>query len=253
MPAIINGSLPEYIAGGLRRDNKLGVFSGEAYRFFPVGSANQRISPAWLEEISAPSPWNIPFVGAEAEPPSAGKVRVVYRYEGVPNPEQFDYANAVTYNLKTVTSQEPIETHPKFEQLAKVFGYDEEEGRFNRYLANRDGLEISDSTSEEDAALEGSQKSAMWGVEDYLAVRIVLIERKILGSGSLAENDRVGKIDKPPSGSGRVKRPKIPEGGTWLFTDYDLIDRGNVVEQVREWTASGPRGWLRLIYNFANR
>lgn len=245
---IIRGTLPAYHTGPFRRAEN-GICTGTAYRLFPIGPVNQRINPAWLSPAAAPDPFGgVPFTGeAAADAPANGLVKVTYNYTGVES--SFEADEVASFTVKVNPTSLPIQQHPRFAALEKLWGpYDEELGSFPKYLAK--GANLADETPEDEATASGAKISPGWGLSQWYAFGIVITMRKVLKSGSKAEMKKVGQIDTPPAAA--LEDIDVPGGGNWAVTNGQINKHGNRRNYVREleleWTHGHPRPWPSPIY-----
>jgi hypothetical protein len=224
--SIIRGNLPPYVVLGGGMD-KLGVFKARVNVPHRVGTAGSRIDVNWLKPKNAPNPFGgIPAVSSDFT------IRdticwVTFLYEGISyEGSQDTFGDTVIYELRVNTTQEPVETHPAFAELAVTYEYDYENRRFpDKYATD--------------------EPNPLYKVEDYLVHSVALIERKLFGSASEQDVQKVGYLDTPPSSSGIVTT-----GGLWVLTDFDFVKRGNVRERVKGWMAvrQGSEGTAKLLY-----
>lgn len=129
------------------------------------------------------------------------------------------------------TGEEPIETHLDF--IAKIGGTPDaplNEAKFDEETGEFIGFPVD-------------------APEDLGGVRGFLAPTSTVRVTFFTANDRwglyeLGEIASPP---GNV--PKPPGSRNWLKTNWSRRDFGNIYQITEEYTASGRRGWNRLIYS----
>jgi len=134
------------------------------------------------------------------------------------------------WDLKRSPSQEPIDTHPDFENFA-----------------GNAGLPINGAVFDEDGifkAFKPDDPNVWGGVSKYLENAAVLTKASVV----LTEpntSEIVPRIEAPPSPG--ITLPVIT-GRNWLKTDFTVRRVGSVYEVFEEWTMSGQQGWNADIY-----
>lgn len=234
------GDLPPYIVRGLKRD-KNGIYTGTVVRAFRVAATNQKIDPLWLDPSQAPAPWGLPCVDATADinPPVC---LVTYNYEGVTSNFTFS-EDEVTFELDTSMSEEPIETHPKFDQLKKIYGWDQDNRRFAETLSDNTG----------GTALSGKKEKGkvnpLFGIDSWLVIGAIY--RKTYASRTIPGNifNGIGTIVKRPPDIQQFRLPADSRKRNWLYLAPKVSRTGNSVRITQEWMLSGPKGWATPIYS----
>ncbi len=181
-------------------------------------------------------------VTASAE---AGFHKATYTYKGIENA-----TNTTQINVEMGLSQEPIETHPEFEDFAG-----KPNGEKNGAVFNADGtfkaFEIDSNTCPLPA------ETGKQGVSSYLSPTCVVSEMKTYGSQLSVTPVDVGTIVEPnfkhedPGGGGITSMPKIPASSG--VRNYLIIGEerqsyadGEVVKTKHR--MSGLRKWNDEIY-----
>lgn len=147
------------------------------------------------------------------------------------------------YELAGSTSQEPITSHPKYEQLYNRYAYGEKDGEPLWLLKDPDGQGASTGLS----TGGGQQLSPLYGVTDYLAANAVYKEVEYFrGRGSIPGDliSKCGKIDDPPS----LKNSGKP--GRWLRCGASIRQMGDSYQVTTMWMASqsDQNLWKSEIY-----
>ena len=207
----LQGSLPDYVVKGLKADTN-GIFSGSAVRHFEVGNKNQRIDKRWLTRAAAPDPFGgLPFVNATAEI-DAPLVIVTYNFGGIEAGFEAD-DDTITFELDTSMAEEPIETHPNFVQLAKLYGWDQTVRMFAQLMPT--------NGQQGKTALSSGKKSKgkanpLFGTDSWLAIGVVY--KKTYASsvipGWLWEG--IGTIVSKPPDIGKFHLPAESKKRNWL-------------------------------------
>jgi len=143
-----------------------------------------------------------------------------------------------SYTVEGSMSQEPIETHEKFKDIAA-----DEWKKWNVWKNNPNDDSLAGwNPAEQESAIKELAALYEKGVTDYLVpravVRITQIER------SSPRLSRLGKITPPPSA------PTLHDGANWMLTGAS----GNRQEDGTwsnsyEYMSSGPAGWNKEIYS----
>lgn len=148
-----------------------------------------------------------------------------------PDPNNPEELPEPVWVLKRSPSEEPIETHPEFDE----FGTADNGAKFD----------------EDDLFLGFSGTGAFAGNE-FAGVE------KFLDGGAVAQKTSVYR--QVPSGISTSVIPKretpsgapwpLPggDGRDWMKTDLNIVQRGAAFEVTEEWTLSGQRGWNTTIY-----
>lgn len=147
------------------------------------------------------------------------------------------------YELSGSTSQEPITSHPKYEQLFNRYAKGEKDGEPEWLLKDPDGQGASTGLS----TGGGQMLSPLYGVRDYLAANAVYKEVAYYrGRNSIPPDlvSKCGKIDDPPSlkASGSL--------GRWLRCGASIRQMGDAYQVTTMWMASqsATNLWKAEIY-----
>lgn len=184
-----------------------------------------------------PLPLTRPYVkGTNSNRTEAGWWKVVRNYSAVISTESEDLLKL--YELETVANNEPIQTHPDFNDFAgdpsaPLNGavFDPVAGDFLRFTPY---------------APDGS-KNRKSGIKDYKVPIINFTETRVVFEEELGEYIRgAGFVDDSPPDS--PLRPRFSKRN-WLLTECapEWVAEG-AYRLRRKWACSGPRGWDRDIY-----
>ncbi len=128
------------------------------------------------------------------------------------------------------TGEEPIETHHKFVS----------------HIGGRPGSPLNlakfDLETGEFIGFPADAPEDLGGVRGFLSPASTVRVTFFTASNSWGLY-RLGQITNPP---GSVPRP--PGSRNWLKTNWSRRDFGNIYQITEEYTASGERGWNRIIY-----
>jgi hypothetical protein len=164
----------------------------------------------------------------------AGKFyRIDYLFEGVLG----ESLPAASYSISTAVREEPIETHPDFEDTlagtpASVLNaakFVDSEGR--------------PTTDDEKGIFDRFGKGDLHGVSSYRE-RGVTFSETTFSFTRLAAPGNVGSIDTPPGAA-----PTLAGSANWMLVSVQEDKRGGIFQRTRVWEASGPNGWTPLIYS----
>lgn len=142
------------------------------------------------------------------------------------------------YGMDITTSQEPIETHPRFKDFAgtptaplngAIFDPDPDDQTFQTFKQVVSGSTVT---------------NLKWvGMRAYLNASAVWREIKVSKrKPSDTEIADIGKIENPPGG------PATPSGRNWLFGSLSYDQKAKTFTSRREWLLSGPGGWNDVVY-----
>ena len=197
------------------------------------------------EAISyVPSLQNIglPPVSRSFRQSEEGGYEVSVTYEGLTDDPKDDLK---TFEIDASMAEEPIKTHPRFEDLKKQFGWDESLNTFSEYLPGDSSTGTGLSGGSQPGAAR--KKSKLYGVESWLVAgaiyRVSYSSNTVPGSifygiGTVQNPPQIGKFNLPPLG----KR-------NWLKLAPKVRMRGNCIEITLEYMLSGPLGWFTEIYS----
>jgi hypothetical protein len=184
-------------------------------------------------------------------------------YEGI-----YDDLEATKYSIEMSLSEEPIDTHPKFGEMAgKPSQMDEQLGYVPTTGAVFTGKNDLQDTFEEFLRTgddnNGRQPESLVGMTQYLRPDIVFVERRTLGEG-LTETATKNLIDDLGQRFTKVPERMTSPSGTsvdipdflpsdyneadWLLISADYQPKGNGGILVRKWRLSGRYGWNEIIY-----
>jgi hypothetical protein len=147
------------------------------------------------------------------------------------------------YELTCSTSQEPITSHPKYEQLYNKYALGEENGEPVWMTNDPDQQSGSSGLS----TSGGNVLSPLYGVRDYLAANGVYKETKYYRGRGSVPNDLIskcGKIEDPPSLSNSGVQ------GRWLRCGAQIRQMGDSYQVTIMWMASQSEKnlWKKEIY-----
>jgi hypothetical protein len=157
-------------------------------------------------------------------------------------------ATADVYELQGSTSQTPITSHPKYEQLYNKYARTERDGEPVWVENDPDGNSGTVGLSSSGGLV--SNMSPLYGVKDYAAAQSVYQYTKYYKTRSEIPADlvsKVGKIDAAPEG---LSSPGV--SGRWLCSGATIRQMGDAFQVTKSWMASQsskPEGlWKKEIY-----
>lgn len=209
----------------------------ETRREKTVNNRNRGVTTVTMEELGATSEDAI-------SKPSGSSIRNVRRSLADGRATlQYDIVDSTvgdSYSLTGTASQEPLATHPYFQESGKWAVTETEWKTWDKW--QKEGADISKETLT--SFSEGFQKFIslyLKGFTDYMQPRITL--RLVDANTSEPTIDGIGKIATPS------KAPDLNDGANWLLTGIDASpDADNNWEVSREYISSGPGGWNADIY-----
>ncbi len=163
--------------------------------------------------------------------------RVTYTYEGFLNslPEP-------VYSLSSSLSEEPIELHPDFLDIAGTPSAPLNGAIFVDPETNLITTDNAKGVFREFLATIGGAANLKAGIESYLSpgatwTEIYFATSRPTDLGSLGERDS-------PSGP----QPSFGSGRDWLYSGCEYTRRGYIYEIRKTWLLSGRTGWDEDIY-----
>lgn len=209
----------------------------ETRREKTVNNRNRGVTTVTLEELGATTEDAI-------QKPSGSSIRNVRKSLADGRATlQYDIVDSTvgdTYSLTGTASQEPLATHPYFQDNGKWAVTDSEWKTWDKW--QKEGTDIAAQTLTTYST--GFQKFIelyLKGFTDYLQPRLTL--RLVDASTSEPTITELGKISDP------ARAPGLSDGANWLLTGIDASpDADNNWEVSREYISSGPGGWNADIY-----
>jgi len=152
-----------------------------------------------------------------------------------------------TYELQGSTSQEPITSHPKYDQLYAKYAITERNGEPVWMEKDPDGTSQATGLTRDGVVVSGI--SPLYGVRDYLAAQGVYRRTQYYTSRGAIPSDlvsKVGKIDEP------IGLSNNGVTGRWLRVGASIRQMGDAFQVTISWMASQsdqPEGlWKKEIY-----
>lgn len=172
----------------------------------------------------------------------AGAYVVEVTYEGS-NEKDAALKEKGTFEARSGYREEPIEGHPKIEELIKKFNGSRDAA--TKAVTFHETLQPTSGAN----GLSGDMKAAeiknpMAGVEKFMSLDVVWVRQYIRNTTPPAAFENIGKIISSPPGDA----PKIPNRESWLVMPPQVKKRGNVVEISEEYTLL-PEGAPKAIYD----
>lgn len=179
------------------------------------------------------------------------------KYAGPADPD-FSYDGATaedfTYELGITSSEEPIETHPKYQKPEDVPTAEKEIiGNVKLGMLKRETptgytfKDIHDGKIYTISSVLGKElvDFILAGVQSYFRARQTWRERYQTNSlPEASQLNAVGKITNQPKGS-----PPLAADRDWLFVGMNTSQEGNVYTIVSEYELSGAGGWEPKLYS----
>lgn len=207
---------------------------------------------AWRKQKVMPT--NMKLVEADLNPPDpgvpCGLVSISVQCEGGVADIVWTFRSEwgyPTYELQGSTSQEPITSHRKYEQLYEKYAVTERGGEPVWMEKDPDGTSGTTGLSKDGTVV--SNISPLYGVRDYLAAAAVYRYTKYYQTrGDIPQDlvSKVGKIDTPTD----LANPGV--SGRWLRVGANIRQTGDAFQVTISWMASQselPEGlWKSEIY-----
>lgn len=192
---------------------------------------------------SPPSLYGLPVTSANSEQNEDGTFLIYARHEGVSDGGSVGYENLDRTEIVFDGSmdKERIQAHPKFEQIKKLFGWDDENKMFPGTAQGQGGATgfNSDGGQGKPSELAGVDSYFEFGAEYSITYASHGIPGDVLrGIGTIHQPKGIEKINGAAPGTKR----------NFLKMGPRIVLRGNVFSITEKSLLSGPRGFSRYIY-----
>tara|TARA_R100000808_G_scaffold512_1_gene2673 strand:+ start:21879 stop:22652 length:774 start_codon:yes stop_codon:yes gene_type:complete len=172
--------------------------------------------------------------------------QVKVNFEGIPDPtgedEEDEEDTSTKYSLRGTSSNEPIETHPDFEDFAGTPGLP------------LNGARWTPKGMKGQHKFEGfidEAGNALYGVKSYLEGGFIFSETRLVPKKDafvIAQHlNNIGKRLRIPDGHGMGNLNGHPQRD-WLQISCDVEPVGTGFKVTRNWRLSGVRKWNKDIY-----
>ncbi len=168
----------------------------------------------------------------------AGFARIIGDYAGITGAD-----TTPIYELVGGVSEEPIQTHPDFADIAGTPDQPENGAIFvdeNGYVS----FDPDRATFSHFAAVLNGEKNPLAGVTAYLDPAQVVWRKTWVTRQRPGDISQLGEIDGPEGSP-----PSLGGGKNWLYYSLRYEQRGEVYQVTKEWKASGRGGWNTDIYS----
>jgi hypothetical protein len=209
----------------------------ETRREKTVNNRNRGVTTVTMEEVGATS---VDAIGA----PGGASIRNVRRSladgRAVLQYDVVDESVGDTYTVSGTASQEPLATHPFFQESGKWAVTEDEWKTWDKW--QKEGTDISaESLTSFGEGFQKFIKLFLAGFTDYLQPRVSI--RVTDANTDDPDLSELGKIAEP------ARAPTLADGANWLLTGVDASeDADKNWEVTREYMSSGPGGWNADIY-----
>lgn len=168
-------------------------------------------------------------------------IRMIVHYAGY-QPGEDGESEEAEYTLSLSTSEEPIETHPRYDALSD-FDIMEAVELARNPPKSADGKKVREvDTSGWDALKVELYQDIQAGLEAYREPRVTWTKRWV--SDQRPQNlNAIGEIDTPEGSP-----PPVAAGRNWLNAGMTSRERGEVFENEITWELSGRGGWNTRYY-----
>ncbi len=212
--------------------NRYGVLSGSVQRHI----LEEFDSPKWgyLSVAMAPSA-PVPCVNVDREYDARKCMGIyTYSYEGVT--DQVSFADRIFCSLEGSDNEEPIETHPNFQDLFKKYqGQKDSQGRF---IGFKYGV----------ITVDGQKTfNPLYGLDHFLTIGLIWTRTRVVQALPANLLSRVDTIDTP-QGFGAMLPPQLKSPRNWLKLAPVAQQRSNFINLSERWMASGRNGWNADVY-----
>lgn len=163
---------------------------------------------------------------------------------------QGDYAGVdgspfAIYELCLGLGEEPIQTHPRFDEIAGSPSAPINGAKFLDFETQRISTDDDRGIFVEFSPYNGGVLNPKGGISSFLDMSQAVWRERYVSRSRPGDIAFVGHISFP---SGPV--PGLGSGQNWLYAGVTYEQRGLAYTVSREWRASGFRGWDSDIYGF---
>lgn len=162
-----------------------------------------------------------------------GFLTITCEYAGIPGS-----ITVPIYEIVWGTSEEPIETHPKF--ISDIAGTPSNPLNGAIFLDETGVLTQDDSRGIFSGFRSGSEFA---GVTSYLDLAQMTWRVTFMTTDRPVSLSGVGHISSPAGPA-----PSPSDGGNWLYVGLTYTQRGIIYSVQEEWRGSGRNGWNETIY-----
>lgn len=160
-----------------------------------------------------------------------GQAKIQLVWAGVGGTDEEPALPEPVWFLRRTPSEEPIDTHPNFEDFAGT-----STSPLNGAQFDQNGLFTGFAVV--------VSPNVWGGITKYLEFSATLTKTSVVKT-SPNTSEVIPRINTPSGAPFTI--PSIPDR-TWMKTDFTVTQRGGVFEVFEEWTMSGQRGWNTTIY-----
>ena len=225
---------------GLTRDDR-GLWSGSQVYYCPKERLAE-LAPAH-RSVHPDYPWltleTLRVTGEEGR-----WLRLDASYAGVLNftTDDGDADEGATYSLDITLSEEPLETHPRYADLAA------DEVQVAVSLARNPSMDENNQPVQPDTSEWPELQLELYdfvrtGFESYRDGKVTWT-RNWVSDERPSNLNEVGDIYEP-----RGNPPAVAAGRNWLFVGLRSLERGGVFENSEVGELSGRGGWNEVIYS----
>jgi len=170
-------------------------------------------------------------------------VVLVVTYAGFQPGEDSEDGPVPEFTLSLSTSEEPVQTHPRYDELSDQDIVEATELARNP-PRSENGKEVEEVDTGDWPALKIElYEDIQSGLESYREPRVTWTKRWV--SDSLPNDlNRIGEIDTPEGSP-----PPVAGDRDWMNTGLTSRERGGVYENELSWELSGRGGWNERYYS----
>lgn len=171
----------------------------------------------------------------EIEPNASARAYQLEHVDGVYTlTEEFISGTGTVFSIESTTTQEPLETHPRFDNIPQDI-----KAKWTRWKKNPQDPELNGwkPETEQNGELQELYSFYTYDVTSYLVPRVV-VRMTELENGPPALGN-VGKLDQPAISAGP---------GNFILTGAHGQQEGEKWRNTYEWLGSGPNGWDAKLY-----
>lgn len=154
-----------------------------------------------------------------------------------------------TYELVRGVSDDPIETHDRFDSVIGGTPKNPLNGANFRNISDGTIANAAKKASTDEGyvfdsfsiILPNGKKNPFAKIEAYYNASKCTWRKSWLSRARPSSNVRAGKIDTPDGNPPAIN-------GDWLNMGITSVERGSIFSNTEDWLGSGPGGWNKIIY-----
>jgi len=189
----------------------------------------------------------LPITDRNAEETEIGSWKLMLTYEGLVQAAQPSEVDSIEVEFKGNMAQDPIKSHPGFDKLKAIYGWEKiAGGQFPELLPGS----ASGGSAHGGGSASKGRLSEAFGTDSWLTAEGVFRATYTMRNAPQGLFDGVGTIIAVPRYWNLLGVPN-PSNRNWFKCLPDVQRKGNAARITEEARLSGPKGWNKNIYGFS--